>query len=46
LVKGQAVRARYWCRLQPGVFEVTTYDLFSTTAQTHLDDEPFMILSP
>ena len=30
----------------PGLFEVTTYDPFNTTVQTHFDDEPFLILSP
>jgi len=30
----------------PGLFEVTTYDPFNTTVQTHFDDEPFVILSP
>ena len=30
----------------PGLFEVTTYDPFNTTVQTHFDDEPFLILTP
>jgi hypothetical protein len=30
----------------PGLFEVTTYDPFNTTVQTHFDDEPFLIMSP